>query len=195
MEGIHMIVYHGSTQKFNHFTKEWVTQPLMNDLDTLGFWFTSDIHSAKRYAVGTETVVEHSQTEFWEDGEPKVVQIDRPITGYVYKVYIDEPTLKKYEANTEETSYELFMEERDKFCDYLGAQKRKPSWRDKAILLNKDEANLKIRKNLLKQGYSGFVIQNYQQDQSVTDLYCLFNDEALHIAAVWALDEVDKSNM
>lgn len=189
-----MIVYHGSIRKFNHFNKEMVVQPLMNDLDTIGFWFTSDIQSAKPFAVGTETTIEKSQTEFWEDGEPKVVQIDKSVTGYVYKVYIDAPTLKKYEASSEKHSYEVFMEERDVFCDYLGTKKRKLTWRDKVILLNKEEANLRFRKHLIKQGYAGFVIQKTKQYHSgVSDLYCIFSGGSLHIADIWDLDALDNN--
>ncbi|MGM0904453.1 MAG: hypothetical protein ACQEXB_25560 [Bacillota bacterium] len=189
-----MIIYHGSIRKFNHFNKELVVQPFMNDLDTIGFWLTSDIQSAKPFAEGTETVIEKSRTEFWEDGEPKVVQIDRSLTGYVYKVYIDDPTLMKYEASSEKHSYEVFMDDRDVFCDYLGAQKRKLTWRDKAILLNKEEANLRFRKHLIKQGYDGFVIQNKKQYHSgVSDLYCIFSGDSLHIADIWPLDALDNN--
>jgi hypothetical protein len=189
-----MILYHGSIRKFNHFHKDYLAQPLHNDIDTIGFWFTSDIQSARPYAVGTETVIEKSQTEFWEDGEPKVVQINKPVTGYVYKVFIDEPTLKKYEGNMGQDSYELFLEDRDVFCDYLGSQKRKRTWRDKAILLNKEEANHKFRQHLFKQGYDGFVIQNANLHPNVSDLYCIFSGDSLHIADVWSLDELENQS-
>lgn len=110
-----MIVYHGSIRKFEHFNKEMVVhQNLINDINTIGFWFTSDIISAKPYTIGTKTVIEKSKTEYWEDGEPKVVQFDRPVSGFIYKVYIGEPNLKKYESNSED-SYDLFMRERDKY--------------------------------------------------------------------------------
>jgi hypothetical protein len=191
MEGIQMIIYHGSIRKFDYFHKDFHAQPLNNDIDTIGFWFTSDIQSAKPFAEGTETVIEKSQTEFWEDGEPKVVQIDKPATGYVYKVFIDEPSLKKYEGTRGQDSYEIFLDDRDVYCDYLGSQKRKRTWRDKAILLNKEEANHKFRQHLMKQGYDGFVIQNPKQHPNASDLYCIFSGDSLHIADVWSLDELE----
>jgi hypothetical protein len=46
-KGMLMIVYHGSIRKFEQFHKETVVQHLPNDIDTIGFWFTSDIDSAK----------------------------------------------------------------------------------------------------------------------------------------------------
>jgi len=187
-----MILYYGSIRKFNHFHEANLTQPLYkDDIDTIGFCFTSDIQSAKLYAVGTETVIEKSQTAFWEDGEPKMVQIEKTVTGYIYKVFIDEPTLKEYEANRGQNSYELFLEERDVFCDYLGSQKRKQTWRDKAILLNKEEANHKFRQHLLKQGYDGFKIQNAIQHANGSDLYCIFSSDSLQIADVWSLVELE----
>jgi hypothetical protein len=81
-----MIIYHGSIKEFKFFTKESVVQHLSNEIDTIGFWFTFDINSAKPNAVGTETVIQTSETEFWEDGEPKVVQFDRGVRGFIYKV-------------------------------------------------------------------------------------------------------------
>lgn len=178
-----MIIYHGSIKEFEHFNKETVAQNLSNDINTIGFWFTSDIDSAKPFAIGTETVFQKSETEFWEDGEPKVVQVDRPVNGFIYKVYIDEPNLKEYQSNAED-SYDLFMRERDKYCDYLGANKRNLTWKDKAILLNKEEANAEFRKNLMSQGYEGFLIRNTKQHNSMTDLYCIFSEDTLHIADV-----------
>jgi hypothetical protein len=186
-----MIVYHGSIRKFEHFNKETVVQNLSNDINTIGFWFTSDINSAKPYAIGTETVIEKSETEFWEDGEPKVVQSDRPVSGFIYKVYIDEPNLKEYDSNTED-SYDLFMRERDKYCVYLRAKKRNLTWKDKAILLNKEEANAEFRKNLISQGYEGFLIRNTKLHSGVTDLYCIFSEDTLHIADVMPLDVLDE---
>lgn len=186
-----MIVYYGSIQKFDHFNTERVNPSLTNDLDTIGFWLTSDIQSAQSFAVGTESIFEKSETEFWEDGEPKVVQIDRPVKGYVYKVYMDDPKLKKYEGKNGKSSYDLFMEERDVFYEYMGARKNRHTWRDQAILLNKEEANFKFRKNLIKQGYDGFVIQNAKRN---VDLYCIFFDDSLHIADVWPLRELEQSD-
>jgi hypothetical protein len=87
------------------------------------------------------------------------MQFDRPVNGFIYKVYMDEPNLKEYESNFED-SYNLLMRERDQYCDYLGARKRNLSWKDTAILLNKEEANTEIRKNLIRQGYEGFFIRN-----------------------------------
>ncbi|URT68848.1 hypothetical protein [Cytobacillus firmus] len=148
-----MIVYHGSLRKFDHFHKEQAMQKAMKELDTLGIWFSSDIDSAKTFAVGTETVIEKSETELWEDGVPKVIQYDKPVRGFVYKVYIDEPFLKDYE------SFEHFMNERDPYCDYASTKKRHLTWNDKAILLNKDEANAEFRKSLAKQGYHGITVR------------------------------------
>ncbi len=89
-----MIVYYGSVKKFNQFNKENVVQNFCNEINTIGIWFTSDINSAKPFAIGTDTVIEKSENEFWEDVEPKVVQLERLVRGYIYKVYIDEPILK-----------------------------------------------------------------------------------------------------
>ncbi|MEH7275694.1 hypothetical protein V7125_18965, partial [Neobacillus vireti] len=107
-----MIVYHGSIKKYEQFNKENVVQNLSNEINTIGIWFTSDINSARPFAIGTETVIEKSKNEFWDDGEPKIVQLERLVRGYIYKVYIDEPNLKIYESNIED-SYELFMRKRD----------------------------------------------------------------------------------
>ena len=81
-----MIVYHGSIKKFQTFNKETVVQSFRNEIDTIGFWFTSNIDSAKPFAMGSETVIEKSKSEFWENGEPKVIQYERPVSGYIYKV-------------------------------------------------------------------------------------------------------------
>lgn len=182
-----MIVYHGSIRKFDHFHKELVAQNLNYDINTIGFWFTSDIHSAKTFAIGTETVIEKSETEFWEDGEPKVVQFDRQVSGFIYKVYIAEPKLREYQSNTMD-SYELFMKDRDIYCDYLGDKKRDLTWKDKAVLLNKEEANTEFRKNLLDQGYDGFLIRNTKLHSGVTDLYCIFLEDSLHIVDVMSVN-------
>ncbi|MBT2686697.1 hypothetical protein J7I93_00720 [Bacillus sp. ISL-47] len=178
-----MIVYHGSIRKLEAFTKETVVQNFSNGIDTIGFWFTSDVNAAKPFAIGTETVIEKSETEFWEDGEPKVVQYDRPVRGFIYKVYMDDPILKEFE------SYDLFMQERDKYCDYLGSKKRKPTWKDKAILLNKEEANAKFRKNLMSQDFEGISVRNTKLHGVATDLYCLFSQEPIQIADIIPIDE------
>lgn len=181
-----MIVYHGSIKKFEQFIKETVVQKLSNDIDTIGFWFTSDVHSAKPFAIGTETVIEKSETEFWDDGEPKIVQIEKPVRGFIYRVFIDEPNLKEYE------SYDLFMSERDIYCDYLATPKRNPTWKDQAILLNKEEANTNLRKKLIKQGYEGLVIRNTTLHDKITDLYCIFSENAPYIADVMPVDELEQ---
>jgi hypothetical protein len=191
MEGILLIVYHGSIKKFEHFNKETVFQNLDNDINTIGFWFTSDIHSAKPFTIGTETVIEKSETEFWENGEPKVVQFERPVKGFIYKVYIDEPNLKIYESNTDD-SYDLFMRDRDTYCDYLGAKKRNLTWKDHAILLNKEEANTGFRRSLIKQGYDGLVIRNAVLQSNSPDLYCIFSEELLQIADVFTIESLEK---
>ncbi len=180
-----MIVYHGSVKKFDHFDREMVVQKLPNGIDTVGIWFTFEIHSAKPFAFGTETVIEKSQTEFWEDGEPKVVQYDKPVRGYVYKVYMDEPNLKEF------GSFDLFMEARDKYCDYAGTKKRGLTWKDKAILLNKEEANEAFRQNLLNQGYDGFVIRSMDLNADVSDFVCIFSEEILQISDVMPVDSID----
>jgi hypothetical protein len=185
-----MIVYHGSIRKFHHFNKETVVQNLSNDINTIGFWFTSDINTAKPFAIGSETVIEKSETEFWEKGEPKVIQYERPVSGYIYKVYIEEPNFKIYESNTEE-SYDMFMRERDKYCDYLGAKKRNVTWKDHAILLNKEEANTELRKSLMKEGYEGLLIRKAQIHSMITDIYCIFSEESLHITEVFPLKVLD----
>ena len=189
-----MIVYHGSIRKFDQFNKASVVQNLSNEINTIGIWFTSDINSAKPFAIGTDTVIEKSENEFWEDGEPKVVQLERLVRGYIYKVYIDEPILKIYESNTED-SYNLFMEERDKYCDYIGAKKRNLTWKDNALLLNKDEANTAFRRSLIHQGYEGINIRNTKLNCSITDLYCMFSEESLQIADVLSLDVLDNKSL
>ncbi|OLS40529.1 hypothetical protein [Bacillus sp. MRMR6] len=166
-----MILYHGSIKKFDRFHKEVVIQNLSDGIDTIGFWFTSNIHVAKPFTVGTETVIEKSKTEFWEDGEPKVIQYERPVSGFIYKVFIDEPNLKEY------PSYDLFISERNKYCDYLGS-----------ILLNKEEANGEFRKSILKQNYDGFFIRNTILHNNHTDLYCIFSEDALYIADIIPID-------
>ena len=183
-----MIGYHGSIRKFEHFTNEEVNaQDFSNDINTIGFWFTSGIDSMKPHALGTETVFEKSETEFWDDGEPKVVQYNKIVSGFIYKVYIDAPNLKEYESNTED-SYDLFMRERDNYCVYLGAKKRNLTWKDKAILLNKEEANGELRKSFIKQGFEGLLIRNTKYYGGVIDLYCIFSEESLHIADIIAVD-------
>jgi hypothetical protein len=191
MEGMLMIVYLGSIHRFEQFNKENVVQNFSYDLNTIGFWFTSNISTAKPYATGTETVFQKSETDFWEDGEPKVVQIEKLIKGFIYKVYMDEPNLKEYETHSED-SFDLFMRERDLYCDYLGGTKRNFSWKDHAILLNKEEANSEFRKNLMRQGYEGCLIRNTKQLQNgVTDLYCIFSENSLHIADVIPVDDLE----
>ncbi|MCL7748809.1 hypothetical protein [Halalkalibacter alkaliphilus] len=169
-----MIAYFGTMNKIEDFTSEAKVQNVNNVIGTIGFWLTTDIHSAKPYATGTETVYQKSETEFWEDGAPKVIQVERRVTGFIYKIFIDEPNLKIYDSNTVD-SYELFMNERDKYCEYIHARKRNFTWKDEAILLNMEEANEKFRNSLIRQGYEGFVIRNYKLQDRVTDLYCLFS--------------------
>lgn len=177
-----MIVYHGSTKKLDHFQKEQAGQKTMKEFDTLGIWCTSDFESAKSFAIGTETVCEKSDTDFWEDGTPKVVQYDKLLRGFVYKVYMDEPSLKEYD------SYELFMNERDPFCDYASAKKRHLTWKDKAILLNKDEANAEFRKSLTKQGFDGIIIRKMTIKTGPEDMYCIFSGNIIQIADVFPLE-------
>jgi hypothetical protein len=189
-EGMHMIVYIGAMKKIEYFNKESIVQNVNNDIGTIGFWCTSDIDSSKPYAIGTETVFEKSETEFWEDGEPIVVQIERPVIGFIYKVFIDEPHLKIYEPSTVD-SYDLFMRDRDIYCDYFSAKKRNLTWKDKAILLNKEEANAKFRTNLISQAYEGFLIRNYKLQIGVTDLYCLFSVDSLHLSDNLPIETLD----
>ncbi|NWQ40529.1 hypothetical protein MLOOGBEN_07420 [Bacillus sp. EB106-08-02-XG196] len=182
-----MIVYHGSIRNFQNFNKETVVQNLSNDINTIGFWFTSNFDSAKPFATGSESVIEISKSEFWENGEPKVIQYERAGSGFIYKVYIDEPNLKIFESNTED-SFDMFMRERDEFCDYLGAKKRNVTWEDGAILLNKEEANTEFRKSLIKQGYEGLLIRKALIHNMITDLYCIFSQESLLITEVLPLE-------
>jgi hypothetical protein len=182
-----MIVYHGSIRNFQNFNKETVVQNLSNDINTIGFWFTSNFDSAKPFATGSESVIEKSKSEFWEIGEPKVIQYERAVSGFIYKVYINEPILKIYESNTED-SFDMFMRERDEFCDYLGAKKRNVTWEDGAILLNKEEANTEFRKSLIKQGYEGLLIRKALIHNMITDLYCIFSQESLLITEVLPLE-------
>jgi hypothetical protein len=191
MEGMWMIVYLGSIQKFEQVKKENIVQNLNFDINSMGFWFTSDIHSAKTFARGTETVFQKSDTEFWEDGEPKVVQMEKPVNGFIYKVYMDDPSLKEYESDSED-SFDLFMRERDKYCDYLGGNKRNLTWKDHAILLNKEEANEKFRHHLIRQGFEGCFIRNTKQLQNeVTNLICIFSEDSLHIADFIPVDDLE----
>ncbi len=189
MGGMYMIAYFGAMKKFEYFNKE-VVQNLNNDIGTIGYWFTSDINSTKPYAIGTETVFEESETEFWEDGEPKVIQIDRPVVGFIYKVYIDEPQLKIYESNSVD-AYDLFMTDRDKYCDYFSAKKGMVTWKDQAILLNKEEANAKFRNHLISHGYEGFLIRNCKLQMGVTDLYCFFSVDSLHISDIIPVETLE----
>lgn len=184
-----MIVYHGSIKKFDRFDKKTVVQNLNYGIDTIGIWFTSDFNSAKSFAYGTELVIEKSKTEFWDDGLPKVVQFDRPVSGYIYKVYIGDPNLKEYHSDSQD-SFELFMRERDNYCDYLGSKKRNPIWnKDQAILLNKEEANAEFCKHLINQGYEGILIKKTMLDSGTTDLYCLFSEDTLYITDVSPADK------
>ncbi|WP_395858198.1 MULTISPECIES: hypothetical protein [Cytobacillus] len=178
----HLIVYHGSIRKFDHFHKEHAIQKSMKEFDTIGIWLSSDFESAKSFAFGTETVIEKSDTEFWEDGLPKVVEYDKQVPGFVYKVYIDEPILKDYD------SYEHFMNERDPYCDYASTKKRHLTWKDKAILLNKDEANAEFRKSLVKKGYDGIAVRKMAIEAGDTDMYCIFSDDLLQIAGVFSAE-------
>ncbi|NEY70972.1 hypothetical protein G4D63_04365 [Bacillus mesophilus] len=185
-----MIIYHGSIREFKHFTNESVVQHLENDIDTIGLWFTSEMDAAKPNAIGTETVIQKSETEFWEDGEPKVIQFDRPVSGFIYKVYFDDLNLKEYESHSED-AYDLFMRERDQYCDYFGSRPGKLTWKDQAILLNKEEANSKFRKKLMNQGYEGLLIRNTKQQSGVTDMYCIFEGDALHIVDVVPVETLE----
>lgn len=184
-----MIIYHGSINKFSQFTKETVVQNLNNHIDTIGFWFTSDIDSAKPFAMGTKTVIQKSETEFWDDGTPKVVQFNRPIKGFIYKVYIDDPYLKEYKSNSED-SYKLFMKERDQYCDYFSSRNETPTWKDQAILLNKEAANAEFRKNLMNKQYEGIVIRKTELMNQIADLYCIFSGDSLHIADIIPVDDI-----
>ncbi|PAE26069.1 hypothetical protein CHI10_04420 [Bacillus sp. 7894-2] len=177
-----MILYHGSIKKLEYFQKEMSVQKTMKEFDTLGIWCTSNFESAQSFAIGTETVCEKSDTEFWEDGTPKVVQYDKQIRGYVYKIYIDEPNLKEFD------SFEQFMNERDPFCDYASTKKRHLSWKDKAILLNKDEANVEFRESLTKQGFDGMVIPKMAIENGYEDMYCIFSDDSMQIADVFSVE-------
>lgn len=182
-----MILYHGSIRYFQNFNEDTVVQNLSHDINTIGFWFTSDHNTARPFAFGYETVIEESKSEFWENGEPKVIQYERPVSGFIYKVYIDDPNLKIYESNTEE-SFDMFMNERDVYCDYLDAKKRNVTWKDGAILLNKEEANTEYRKSLIKQGYAGLLIRQAILHNMITDLYCIFSEESLLITEVLPLE-------
>lgn len=177
-----MIVYYGSIKKLDHFQKEQARQRKMEELDTLGIWCTSNFESAKSFAIGTETVCEKSETDFWEDGTAKVVQYDKLIRGFVYKVYIDEPNLRAFD------SYDHFMNERDLFCDYASTKKRHLTWKDKAILLNKDEANAEFRKSLMIQGFDGIIIRKMTMDTGPEDMYCIFSGDIMQIADDFPLE-------
>lgn len=168
-----MIAYFGTMNEVEDFTSEEKIQNVDNVIGTIGFWLTSDIQSAKPYAIGTETVFQKSETEFWEDGKPVVIQVEKPVAGFIYKLFLDEPNLKIYDSNTMD-SFDLFMNDRDKYCEYIRGRKRNFTWKDEATLLNMEEANEKFRNNLISHGYEGFVIQNYKLKNEVTDLYCLF---------------------
>ncbi|KAF0818243.1 hypothetical protein KIS4809_3045 [Bacillus sp. ZZV12-4809] len=177
-----MIVYYGSIKKLDRFQIEPAGQTSIQEFDTLGIWCTSDLESARPFATGTESVCEKSDTEFWEDGTPKVVQYDKAIRGFIYKVYMDEPSLKEYD------SYELFMNERDPYCDYASAKKRPLSWKDKAILLNKDEANAGFRKSLMKQGFDGILIREMAIETGPEDMYCILSGDIMQIADVFSFE-------
>lgn len=177
-----MIVFHGSIKKLDHFQIKPASEKSIQEFDTLGIWCTSDIESARPFATGTESVWEKSDTEFWEDGTPKVIQYDKAIRGFIYKVYMDEPNLKEYD------SYELFMNERDPYCDYASAKKRHLTWKDKAVLLNKDEANAGFRKSLMKQGFDGITARQMPIETGPEDMYCIFSGDIMQIADVISLE-------
>ncbi|MDQ0257098.1 hypothetical protein J2S74_004544 [Evansella vedderi] len=185
-----MIVFFGAMNKIEDFNKEIKVQNANNVVGTIGFWLTSDINSAKPFAIGTKTVYEKSETEFWEDGEPKVIQVEKPVIGFIYKIFLDEPNLKVYHSTTAD-SYDLFMSDRDKYCDYFHAKKRNPTWKDEAILLNKEEANEKFRNTLIDQGYEGFVIRNCKLQNGFTDLYCLFSINSPLVSDIIPVETLD----
>ncbi len=70
----------------------------------------------------------------------------------------------------------------------MQAQKRHLTWNDKAILLNKDEANAEFRKSLAKQGYHGITVRNMPIETGDSDMYCIFSDELLQIADVFSVE-------
>lgn len=76
--------------------------------------------------------------------------IDTSGTWCTSDIYIDEPNLKDFD------SYDLFMKKRDKYCNYAGTKKETLPWKDKAILLNKDEASF-----------------SYKSYEFLEDQYCL----------------------
>jgi len=187
-----MIGYLGSINKIDNFNGNInIVQNVSDNIDSIGFWLTSDINSSKPFAIGTEKIFKKSNTEFWDDGEPKVVQVEHPVQGFIYKIYIDEPILKNYGSTTED-SYNLFMIERDEYCDYFSAKKRNLTWKDDAILLNKEEANTAFRNTLVRQGYDGFLLPNCKLQSGVTDFFCMFSNENFHIADIIPIDDLDK---
>lgn len=109
-----------------------------------------------------------------EDGAPKVIQVDQPVIGFIYKIFLDEPHLKIYNSHTV-SPYELFMNDRDNYCEYIHARKSNFTWKDEAILLNMEEANENFRNSLIREGYEGFVIKNGKAQNEGPDLYCLFS--------------------
>ncbi|MCD8501880.1 MAG: hypothetical protein LRY71_09655 [Bacillaceae bacterium] len=109
-----MIVYFGVLKKVEDFSSEIKIQNDDSVVSTIGHWLTSDLFAAKPYAIGTETVLQKSETDFWDDGEPKVIQVDKPVYGVIYKLFLDEPNLKVYDSTTVD-SYGLFMNDRDNF--------------------------------------------------------------------------------
>ncbi|WP_235848969.1 hypothetical protein [Litchfieldia alkalitelluris] len=191
--GFCIIAYFGAMKKIDEFHKELAVQnkSINENIASIGFWLTSDIVAAKPYAVGTEMIAVNSETDFWEDGEPKVIHIEKPVIGYIYKVYMHEPHLKIY-GSGHDTAFEAFMKERDNYCDYFSKKIKKPTWKDKGILLNKEEANTNFRKSLKKKGYEGFLLQNCTWNNSVTDLYCLFTGDALQIADIISVSQLDR---
>lgn len=72
-----------------------------------------------------------------------------------------------------------------RLCEH---KKRHLNWKDKAILLNKDEANVEFRESLTKQGFDGMVIPKMAIENGYEDMYCIFSDDSMQIADVFSVE-------
>lgn len=91
---------------------------------------------------------------------------------------------KFFKYSKPEDSFDLFMNDRDKFCEYISGGKGETSWKERYCLMNKVEANLNFIEYLKGQGYDGFVIKNTiydSPDEKKHDQYCIFNLEKINI--------------
>lgn len=87
-------------------------------------------------------------------------------------------------ASTPEDSFDIFMHDRDQFCQYISGEKGKTSWKERYCLMNKEEANDNFMQYLKNEGYDGFVIVDTVYDspnKTKHNQYCIFNLDKIKI--------------